>query len=689
MAGQTIFDLTALGAQPADTDGFEILRPGAPNVPYYVLYSQLKQTGAQIKVLYEAEADTNAFTDAHLATVTDAEILALAALPSAADKVPYFTGAGAAAVADFTVVGRAIVASATTADARSGLGLVIGTDVQAYDVQLANIAALTSTANLEAIANLVSAANKIAYFDGVGTAALADFTASARSLLAETSLANQLAYLGGGLSPTGSGALVRATGPTLSAPVLGTPASGVLTNCTGLPVTGGGTGAATAADARTNLGLVIGTDVQAYDAELAALAGLTSAADKLPYFTGAGTAALADLTAAGRALIDDADAAAQRVTLLPAMAGNTLKVLRVNAGETDAEWATVAALSDGDKGDITVSASGATWTIDAGVVSLSKLANMAANKIIGRATVGTGVPELLDFSTVAQQLCDDTTFSAMRTTLGLAIGTDVQAYDAELAALAGLTSAADKLPYFTGAGTAGLADFTAAGRALVDDADAAAQRTTLGLVIGTNVQAYDADLSTLAALGNWKLAYTDGSGAQTALALGAAGTVLQSAGAAAAPTFGKAWTLVQKTADETIASDTVLGDDAALTLACSASTTYVIRCTVIFKTANATMDFKYALNYSGTTTGDISSHIRQIAAGATPGVDVETTGITAAAVGSTSVTATTSGTGRIFVEQTFTTNASGTWSFQWAQNTSDAGNLTVMKGSFLEWKIVA
>lgn len=43
---------------------------------------------------------------------------------------------------------------------------------------------------------------------------------------------------------TGSGSFVGATSPTLVTPALGTPSSGTLTNCTGLPVAGGGTGVA-------------------------------------------------------------------------------------------------------------------------------------------------------------------------------------------------------------------------------------------------------------------------------------------------------------------------------------------------------------------------------------------------------------------------------------------------------------
>lgn len=56
-----------------------------------------------------------------------------------------------------------------------------------------------------------------------------------------------------------------------------------------------------------------------------------------------------------------------------------------------------------------------------------------------------------------------------------------QPRDATLTAFAGVTVAADKLIYGAGADTFGTSDLTPAGRALLDDADAAAQRATLGL----------------------------------------------------------------------------------------------------------------------------------------------------------------------------------------------------------------
>lgn len=50
-------------------------------------------------------------------------------------------------------------------------------------------------------------------------------------------------------------------------------------------------------------------------------------------------------------------------------------------------------ISDGDKGDITVSSSGATWTIDNNVVTFAKMQDIATAHFIGRHTAGSGDPE--------------------------------------------------------------------------------------------------------------------------------------------------------------------------------------------------------------------------------------------------------------------------------------------------------
>lgn len=109
-----------------------------------------------------------------------------------------------------------------------------------------------------------------------------------------------------------------------------------------------------------------GGTYQPLDGELTALAALVSAADRLAYFTGSGTAALTPLTPAARALLDDVDVPAMHATLNLGTAATTSAAQYATAAQGDsADAALQIALGPGAP----MAASAVTMTYTDGVLT--------------------------------------------------------------------------------------------------------------------------------------------------------------------------------------------------------------------------------------------------------------------------------------------------------------------------------
>ena len=127
----------------------------------------------------------------------DAELSAIAGLASAANQLPYFTGAGTAALTNLSALARTLLGNVDAGEMRATLSVRPGIDVQTQD------------AELQALAGLSSNANKLPYFDGIASATITDLSPFARTILAGANAGAVLTTLGaaalaGGNSFTGN-----------------------------------------------------------------------------------------------------------------------------------------------------------------------------------------------------------------------------------------------------------------------------------------------------------------------------------------------------------------------------------------------------------------------------------------------------------------------------------------------------
>ena len=445
---------------------------------------------------------------------------------------------------------------------------------------------------------------------------------------------------------------------------------------------------ASAATSRTNLGVAIGTNVQAFSAILAALAGLSPSGDKITRWTGGSSADLLDfaqtitgtsatklISEAGIKAYADALIAANDAMVFQGVIDCSTNPNYPAADRGDTYKVSVAGKIGGGSGpnveigDLLLCITDSTASGDHATVG----ANWNISQVnIDGAVVGPASSvdgNFFSFSGTGGKVAQDSGYGPA----------SFQAQNANLQALAGLVSAADTLGYFTGSGTAALTTLSAFIRTLLDDANQTAAQATLG------VDPAGTDNSTNVTLAG-SLDYLTLSGQEITrgpidLTTDVTG-VLPVANGGTASAISPFPIFKRKTADTTRASTTTYSDDPDLAAFSLAVGTYSLECELpVYTGSTPGLKFQFQIA-SGTVSASSMGYIlTKDLNGGTTYAGFQNGDITS----EFSPTFGTNGEYTLRIRGYVVVSVAAVIDFQWAQATSDALSTAVKAHSHIKF----